>query len=373
MSSLVRNALCTFFAILLRWCGAVRVMTDVQKEMRRSGTDQGFTIDLALESAFTQGPPKEDCVLRTLDDKLDRGETALIKAALREQTQEVCKGGINQHYADYSIEHGSPLVVALQSTLSPRSAKQVWEKSSSFKICGFASLIVAPEGATVHVDLICSHMGYGGILLQWSEWYGANKGKPYADLEAVASARSFYESKGYRHCFNPCSRRCRDVLKMKDSLFIMKKCIAAQHVDIKPVRVRSTGNKVFQDITQFFVHGGSEDQKTFTSNEKTYRCCCRLKGLCNLVVEGRDKLPFIWQTGFQGCGLYVESSHSWNFWGEGSTCRIQQGSLNFNDHKALMTAWARGARQVQNEGGSGGSAENASVPEVNSTWTWTWW
>lgn len=364
MSSLARRNIAALgFCVFC--CDAVRILDAGLRNAAKTSQEQRSTLNLELENNLTAGPPKEDCSMYDLDLH-SYADTTGIKEAILKQIPELCQGGINQGYADHSVSTGR-IIVALQLQVSPRADKEWWQRAADYKICGFTSLKFRP--ASVHVDLICSHMGYGGLLLRKAEATAVKMSKPHVDLDSVPLARKFYEKQGYKHCGDPCdSKRCIEKHNIINDLFVMKKCASKAAANEKPVAIKSSGVKSRKDITKFFERGGAKDEKTFTWKGKTYRCCCSVVNLCHLVVEGRDKLPIFWQTGWSGCGKYVEHSHSWNFpeWGSEGRCVIESDSLTYQDFKAVNAQIRVGDAVKINwpAGPAGTSSVNGKIGEV---------
>jgi len=210
-----------------------------------------------------------------------------------------------------------------------------------------------------------------GVLLEKSERHGKTTNNRYTDLASLVNAKTFYEKCGYRHCADPCSDTCVDEPVLTENGFLMKKCLDAtlastkytgcvegpclqalalcrtEHLDEIPdcidavlaslpcsdckrcLETASSGSRVMKNITPYFI--GKSAGKTFRADGKTYRCCCTLENMCHLIVEGRNKLPFKWWSGFRGCGKYIRNSHSWNYWFDGE-CRIDLNSLSEAEH-----------------------------------------
>lgn len=190
-----------------------------QSTLERASKRKRVTQNDLTDRVFKQG--KNEVVIFKADSK----NMYEIRALIKDASDETCKGRIGSGFAEESLENADNIVVTL-----PENAKGLHNAG------GFSTLQTMREPSTepgrksyTHIDLLCSHMKMGQLLLNSIELFAsAALGHAYTDLHAVpdAAVLDFYKRNGYLETDYPCAAVVVETRKeVGEGLLRFRKCL----------------------------------------------------------------------------------------------------------------------------------------------------
>lgn len=204
--------------------------TEMDPQLRVTGHKETVMPDEVPGSFMSLEAPVLHCDIVLVDSAQAKVkfETLLSNPSL---ASTVCRQSLGKEYIVRAFNRTAVQLIAVrQREEGVDVAENASLGDSDSEICGFAYLDFKDESLVI--DTLCSHTGYGKLLMQAAEELGRTKHKQYSELKAVKSAYGFYVKNDYKSgqdCQNPCFRSCSteeaDRVVLESGLIWMKKCI----------------------------------------------------------------------------------------------------------------------------------------------------
>ncbi len=159
----------------------------------------------------------KDCKVLVLKQQYDEKILRFLSAQLPSN----CQSKINRAWGRKNLKDYDFIIVAM------REGSKTRRKTNSVLICGF--VFIKELRDNLYINLICSNMGYGSILLAKTEALAIKRKKDLVVLKALPEVIRWYEKKGFKHSKNACKKRAnpRNSRRRGDYEhgFLMSKCM----------------------------------------------------------------------------------------------------------------------------------------------------